>query len=509
MTFNQKWNDINWESLEDTVFKIQNQIYTSTRNGNIATTRNLENLLVNMYEAKLLAVRRVTQTNEGKNTPGADRCLALSEQERFSIANNLCIDGQALPIKRVYIPKQVKGEFRPLGIPTIVDRCKQALLKMALEPEAEAKFESNSYGFRPGRSAADAISRIRSHMILGNCSWFVLNADISKCFDRINHEVLLRKLQLHEPFHSQILAWLKAGIFEEGQVFSSLEGTPQGGVISSLLANIALDGYQSFLYNRILTYFGESAAKSCLYIRYADDFVVLSPSNQIIQYSKQLATEFLNSIGLEINEKKTRVVETIEFHIGAFGINKPLKSNSFDFLGFRFIQRYVSRHKEVVLKSGFRTRFMTNVIPSPTRIQRHKASITRLTRGIGSVPEFINTMNARITGWCNYFRHSDSKVNRDIPRRLDLWMNAKARKFIRKATKKRGKVPGFWKSDSKDWILYHKYLDKDGVEREITLTKYNSFKWSISKYPPILPTYSPFAQYSLRNVASGPRRIRR
>lgn len=484
---NTQWDDLNWSQMEGTVYNVQKQIYSAAYVNNVALARNLQIFLIeHLYEAKLLSVRAVTQINKGKNTAGVDQWLALNDEDRFALAGQLRVDGLATPIRRTYIPKADKAELRPLGIPTIIDRCKQYLVKLALEPEFEARFETNSYGFRPGRSAIDAVSRIRAHMIFGNSSHWVFDADIRKCFDRINHDALLYKCNLPEPFFSQIKAWLKAGIFEEGYVFSSIEGTPQGGVISPLLANIALDGLQKYLEQYISQYFGTEASRKVLFVRYADDFVIIAPTKEIIEYAKCLCSEFLKSVGLGINEEKSRIINTI----GA--VNGKLVSTPFDFLGFRFIQRYVSRHKEIKFKSGFKTRYLTNVIPAPSRIQRHKASITNLLNRIGSVESLITILNPRISGWCNYFRHSDAKLGRDIPRKLDLWLNSKVRKFIRRTTKKRGKCPEFWKQDSKDWILFATSTDEKGVSKEVLLNKYSSVKWSISRYKSIPPGYSPY-----------------
>jgi RNA-directed DNA polymerase len=483
-TFQNKWGDIQWSLIENSVYKIQTQIYQAIRRNDIATARNLQIVLINLYEAKLLSVRKITQENTGKNTAGIDKMLVLDDMSRLTIANSLVIDGQTNYVRRTYIPKN-KLELRPLGIPTIYDRCKQELVRLAMEPEVEARFETNSYGFRPGRSTIDAISRIRTHMIFKPGTFYVFDADIKKCFDKIGHEQLLNKLAMHEPFQTQIRAWLKAGIFEEDKVFVPTEGTPQGGVISPLLANVALEGLQSYLYTGIASKFGSGHAENLLYIRYADDFLVISSNHDVINYAVKLCTAFLKGMNLEINWDKSRIVTTCLQD----PVTKRLTSQPFDFLGFRFIQRYVSVHKTFRFKSGLTTRFSVNIIPAPSRIQRHKASISALMTRVGDLPTLIKALNPRIKGWCNYFRHCDGKVNRDIPRKLDLWMNSKIRKFIRRTTKIRGKNPKFWKENTRDWIPYFKD-EETGVET--TLIKYSSFSWNISKYKPIDPGFSPY-----------------
>ncbi len=187
-----EWRTIPWRTLERAVCKLQTRIYRATQRGNVPAVRRLQRLLVQSRAAKLLAVRRVTQDNRGKRTAGVDGVKALTPPQRLRLAHAIRLPTKARPVRRVWIPKPGTNEQRPLGIPTMADRASQALLKLALEPEWEAKFEPNSYGFRPGRSAHDAIEAI--HNALRWKAKYVLDADIAKCFDRINQEALLRKL---------------------------------------------------------------------------------------------------------------------------------------------------------------------------------------------------------------------------------------------------------------------------------------------------------------------------
>ena len=179
-----------------------------------------------------------------------DRQKALSNEMKMKLASKLKLDGKASPIRRNYIPKPGKNDVRPLGIPTIEDRAKQMLAKLALEPEWEAVFEPNSYGFRPGRSCHDAVASL--FLLLRGKSRYVLDADIQKCFDRIDHEKLIQKLSSFDLMENQIKAWLKADIMvgylnKPEETFQSTEGTPQGGIISPLLANIALHGLENYI----------------------------------------------------------------------------------------------------------------------------------------------------------------------------------------------------------------------------------------------------------------------
>jgi RNA-directed DNA polymerase len=194
------------------------------------------------WSAKCLATRRVTQDNQGKKTSGVDGRAALEPEERLVLAHTLSLGAKPQPIRRVWIPKPGTDEQRPLGIPTIADRARQALVKLALEPEWEARFEPNSYGFRPGRSCHDAVAAI--FQSIKQCPKYVLDADIAKCFERIDHGALLEKLNTFPRLRRVIKGWLEAGVLDGDRLFPTEQGTPQGGVLSPLLANVALHGLE-------------------------------------------------------------------------------------------------------------------------------------------------------------------------------------------------------------------------------------------------------------------------
>ncbi|NEQ85257.1 MAG: RNA-directed DNA polymerase [Moorea sp. SIO2I5] len=225
-----EWKKVNWRKLEMAVFKLQKRIYRASQRGDVRVVRKLQKTLMKSWSAKMIAVRRVTQENKGKKTAGIDGVKALNNKQRLALVVNLKVSKKAKPTRRVWIPKPGRTEKRPLGIPTMYDRALQALTKQALEPEWEAKFEPNSYGFRPGRSCHDAIEAIFSS-IKQKPKW-VLDADIAKCFDKINHDALLEKLNTYPSMRRLIKSWLKAGVMDNGTFSSTEEGTPQGGVIS-------------------------------------------------------------------------------------------------------------------------------------------------------------------------------------------------------------------------------------------------------------------------------------
>lgn len=208
------WRDVNWAKVQRQVFKLQKRIYQAAESGQDAKVRRLQRLLVKSYYARLLAVRCVTQDNQGKRTAGVDGVVVISPKQRFDLAKEIKGNVKAKPLRRVWIPKPGRDEKRPLGIPTIRDRAKQALIKSALEPEWEAKFEGTSYGFRPGRSTHDAIARI--YLSINKGGYYVLDADIAKCFDRINHEHLLSKIHCPSRLKRDIKQWLKAGVLDDG-----------------------------------------------------------------------------------------------------------------------------------------------------------------------------------------------------------------------------------------------------------------------------------------------------
>ena len=217
------WDGIDWRKVERYVYKQQKRIYAASRHGDIKQVRKLQKTLIRSWSNKVLAIRRVTQDNRGKKTAGVDGKKLLSPAARLKLIGQLKLTGKSRPTRRVWIPKPGKDEKRPLGIPTMHDRALQALLKHALEPEWEAQFEPNSYGFRPGRSCQDAIKQIKN--AINTKAKYVLDADIAKCFDKINHLALLQKLGYTGKFRQQIKAWLKSGVIDQ-KVFTATSDPP-------------------------------------------------------------------------------------------------------------------------------------------------------------------------------------------------------------------------------------------------------------------------------------------
>ena len=278
----------------------------------------------------------------------------LSPKQRLQLVNKLDYRGYAKPTRRIWIPKPGKTEKRPLGIPTMNDRARQALVKLGMEPEWEARFEANSYGFRPGRSTHDAIEAIFN--FVSRKAKYVLDADISKCFDRINHEALLKKINTFPSLHQTVKSWLKSGVFDDGQWFPSNEGTPQGGVLSPLLANIALHGLETIITKHF------PSRKSPALVRYADDFVVIHEDLEVVKKCQQIITDWLAEMGLTLHPEKTQITHTLYPHEGKRG---------FDFLGFNVRQYPVGKYKTGKDPHGVPQGFKTLIKPSAESIRRH------------------------------------------------------------------------------------------------------------------------------------------
>jgi RNA-directed DNA polymerase len=395
------WKDLPWKRFERQVFKLQKRIYRASLRGDVRAVHKLQRLLVKSWSAKCLAVRKVTQDNRGKRTAGVDGVASLTPKQRLRLADGLSLKEKAKPLRRVRIPKpgSKSGETRPLGIPTMRDRALQALTKLALEPEWEARFEPNSYGFRPGRSCHDAISMIRNVVRLK--PRYVLDADIAKCFDRINHGALLEKLSTFPSLRRAVKGWLESGIMDDGELFPTTRGTPQGGVVSPLLANVALHGLEDHIK---VAFPKAKGGENWLphVVRYADDFVVLHQDLAAIERTKRLAEEWLADMGLELRPGKTRIGHTLHEHDG--------NAAGLDFLGFEIRQYATGKTHSARSSRGKPLGHSTIVKPSKEAQGRHQAAIKEIVGAHKAAPRaaLIKRLNPVIRGWANYYRAANA-----------------------------------------------------------------------------------------------------
>jgi len=391
----ESWRALPWRKLEQRVYRIQKRIFQAEQRGNKKAVQSLQKLLMKSRAARLLAVRRVTQDNQGKKTAGVDGVKSVPPAQRFELAERIhpkqWKHAKTFPVRRVYIPKPGKLEKRPLGIPVMETRAQQALVKLALEPAWESKFEPNSYGFRPGRSCQDAISAI--FVIIAHKAKYVLDADLKGAFDNICHEALLQKLDTYPAMRRMIKAWLKAGAIDNGAFEETLRGTPQGGVVSPLLMNVALHGMETALMDAYRT-----KADRPQLVRYADDLVVFHPTEEGVKKAQEVVAAWLADMGLALKPSKTRIAHTLQAYQGHIG---------FDFLGFTVRQFPVGKtHSGRANQYGPALGFKTIIRPSKEAIQRHIAEMRTIIKRNKSAPvdKLIRELNAVIRGWTNYHR---------------------------------------------------------------------------------------------------------
>lgn len=489
------WNNINWASLNDRIRKIQLRIYKAKLAGNTKRLHWLQNLLISSTAAKLVAVRQVTTLNKGRKTPGFDKQVITTPHQKIELTKSLSLNGKAQPIRRVWVPKPGKSEKRPLGIPVIRDRAKQALAKLALEPEWEAIFEPNSYGFRPGRSTHDAMEAIFL-CLRHNKPKFIFDADIRKCFDMIDHDKLLNKLGTFPLMKRQITAWLKAGVMEgfaktskENSITPRTMGTPQGGIISPLLSNIALHDLE----NHLKEFVGDlpmkpspdanrgriAKQKALGVVRYADDFVLIHENKAILELCIEETKKWLmHNTGLEISEEKSALRDS---------------RNGFNFLGFQVI---------TVRRPRVRT-YKVRIQPARKNVEKFLDKIKSVIQKRRSASNYllISILRPIIIGWANYYKYCEcaqifKKIGHRIFQKIRAWVFRRDTRNGRKEIKQRyfpsNKTYFFDGSHHNDnWVLVGRQKDKKGEVRENFLPH---IQWVKSrKHVKVLNKESPFS----------------
>lgn len=471
-----EWKDIPWRKLERNVFKLQKRIYQAARRGDTKVVHRLQRLLMKSWSAKCLATRKITQDNQGKHTAGVDGAKSLTPAQRSNLVQHLTFTKKPAPLRRVWIPKPGTDERRPLSIATIADRILQTVAKMALEPEWESRFEANSYGFRPGRSCQDAISAI--FLSINKRPRYVLDADIAKCFDRINRQKLLEKLGTYPTLRRLVKAWLVVGIMDEGEFFPTTEGVPQGSPLSPLLANVALHGLEQAIVASVPSRHkidGKIERWAPTVIRYADDFVVLHPDETVINEIQQRTNQWLAGMGLELKPSKTHITHTLEKQNGMVG---------FDFLGFHIQQYPVGKTHTAKSTRGQALGFKTFIRPSGKAIEKHQQALREVIQRNSSAPQaaLIGQLNPLIRGWTQYYAgvassHTFKKLSHLTYLKLRHWANRRHPNWSRTRIAKE-----YWRLETGQWIFATREGHQLHEHRHTPIIRHTKIKGKKSPY---------------------------
>ncbi|MBJ7412356.1 MAG: group II intron reverse transcriptase/maturase [Phenylobacterium sp.] len=433
------WHGIDWASADRTVRRLQMRIAKAVREGRWSKVKSLQWLLTHSFYGKAIAVKRVTE-NQGKKTPGVDGVTWDTPVKRAKAVLSLRRRGyRPQALRRVFIPK-AHGKLRPLGIPTMKDRAMQALHLLALEPIAETTADPNSYGFRPQRASRDAAEQCFQALRQRVSAEWVLDADIAGCFDNISHDWLIANI----PMDKAVLRkWLDSGFVWNGQLFPTEAGTPQGGIISPVLANMTLDGMERMLHQRFSASHPQSRKNKVNLIRYADDFVVTGATKEVLAQARSMIKGFLTARGLSLSEEKTRIVHIEE---------------GFDFLGWN-VRKYDGK---LLIK------------PARKNVQAFMRKVRTTVKEAKTAKQetVIARLNPVIRGWANYHRNQVAsetfgKVDHAIWKQLWQW-----------ACRRHPHKPLTWVKDryfatkgSRRWVFGAEVTGDDGATEFVRLVK--------------------------------------
>jgi len=455
----QKWNSIDWRYSRRQVRRLQVRIAQAVKDNRWNRVKALHYLLTRSYYAKLLAVQRVT-SNKGKNTPGVDGVLWRGARAKWRAACSLRRRGyKPQPLRRTHIPKK-NGRKRPLSIPTMYDRAMQALYKLALAPVAETTADRNSYGFREGRSCADAIAAGFNALSKPNSAPWVLEGDIKGCFDTISHEWLLRNI----PMDKVVLRkWLKAGYVENGITYPTRKGTPQGGIISPTLANMTLDGLEEAVRSAV------PRRSRVNFIRYADDFIITGKSKRLLEENVRPVVEaFLAERGLILSEEKTVITY----------IKK----------GCTFLGQTFRKYGRVLHITPSKQGVLALIRKVGTVIRKHVSA---------PMPVLIKKLNEKLRGWANYHRHV---VASDAFSRVDTYVFEQLWRMLRRRHHnkcKRWLFQKYWTAAGRRHVFAVRVKTETGREKvyqvqrlyAIGIRRYVKIRADANPY---VPEYAPY-----------------
>ena len=472
------WLAVDFDIVEQSVKILQNRIVKAKLASRSRMVKKLQSLLVKSLNARILAVKRVSE-NKGKNTAGVDGKLLDTNIKKSKYVADLKIklpDYKSMPLKRIEIPKK-NGKLRPLGIPTMFDRSIQALYKLALEPIAEVVADKNSYGFRPKRSTQDAMKQVWLCTSKKNGGEWILEADIKGCFDNISHQWMYDNIPLDNRLLKQ---WLKSGFIKDDTLFPTDAGTPQGGIISPILANMVLDGIENIVKNHkarfqkmvngVIIYRHTNRLN---FIRYADDFVITGRTPEDLRLVQKDIEKFLNIRGLELSKEKTHITNI---------------RDGFDFLSFNF-RKYPN----------------DKVIVTPTKdgIKSFKSKIKEIFKkyNSSSLTMLITKLNPLLRGWANYYRFVNSKV---IFSKLDSYIWRKSLNWMKRIHQRR-ETKKYYKQYFKPFPNYKSDVLSDGRQfvyrlSTLPLKEFIKIKSEANPYDTSFDDYFIKRYFTLKNL---------